>query len=92
MFWSKYRKNSYTPAYPSFAKYIKVGFRGVYITRTCFRDDYTAKRLHVTVIRRGGLIFKSNQRFAGSIPGWYTPVMLVTKVHPQKNRRWDVPF
>ena len=37
MFWSKNKKNRYTPAYPSFAD-IKVGFKGVYITRTCFRD------------------------------------------------------
>ena len=35
MFWSKNKKNRYTPAYPSFA--IKqVGFKGVFITRTCF--------------------------------------------------------
>ena len=37
MFWSKNKKNRYTPAYPSFA-IIKVGFKGIYITRTCFRD------------------------------------------------------
>ena len=37
MFWSKNKKNMYTPAYPSFA-YIKVGFEGVYITQTCFPD------------------------------------------------------
>ena len=30
--------NRYTPAYPSFF-YIKVGFKGVYISRTCFSDD-----------------------------------------------------
>ena len=38
MFWSKNKKNRYTPAYPSFAN-IKVGFKGVYITRTCFHDE-----------------------------------------------------
>ena len=40
MFWSKIKKNRYTPAYPSFAiyEYVKVGFNGVYITRTCFHD------------------------------------------------------
>ena len=38
MFWSKNKKNIYTPAYPSFV-YIKVGFKGVYIARTCFPDD-----------------------------------------------------
>ena len=35
---SKNKRNRYTPAYPSFCIYIKVGFKGVYITRTCFRD------------------------------------------------------
>ena len=38
MFWSKNKKNRYTPAYPRYC-YIKVGFKGVYITRTCFPDD-----------------------------------------------------
>ena len=40
MFWSKNKKNRYTPAYPSFAiyNYIKVGFKGVFISRTCFPD------------------------------------------------------
>ena len=38
MFWSKNKKNRYYPAYPSFAIYIKVGFKGAYVTRTCFRD------------------------------------------------------
>ena len=37
MFWSKNKKNRYTPAYPSFC-YIKVGFKGVFISRTCFPD------------------------------------------------------
>ena len=37
-FWSKNKKNMYTPAYPSFTIQ-KCGFKGVYITRTCFRDD-----------------------------------------------------
>ena len=39
MFWSKNKKNRYTPAYPSFF-YIKVGFKGVYIARICFPDVY----------------------------------------------------
>ena len=38
MFWSKNKKNTYTPAYPSFC-YIKVGFEGVNYTRTCFPDE-----------------------------------------------------
>ena len=37
MFLSKNMRNRYTPAYPFC--YIKVGFKGVYITRTCFPDD-----------------------------------------------------
>ena len=35
MFWVKNKKNRYTPANPSFA-YIKVGFKGVYISQNCF--------------------------------------------------------
>ena len=38
MFWSKNKKNRYTPAHPSFF-YIKVGFKGVYITRACYPDE-----------------------------------------------------
>ena len=37
MFSSKNKKNRYTPPYPSFAK---VGFKGVYIARTCFPDVF----------------------------------------------------
>ena len=37
MFWSKNKKNRYTPAYPSFY-YIKVEFKGVFIALTCFPD------------------------------------------------------
>ena len=39
MFWSKNKKNMYTPANPIFF-YIKVGFKGVYISQTCFPDEY----------------------------------------------------
>ena len=38
MFWSKNKKNRYTPATTIFF-YIKVGFKGVFIARTCFPDD-----------------------------------------------------
>ena len=34
IFWSKNKKNRYTPAYPSFAMW----FKGVYITQTGFPD------------------------------------------------------
>ena len=37
MFWSKNKKNRYTPAYPLFC-YIKVGIKGASIARTCFPD------------------------------------------------------
>ena len=36
-FVAKIRNNTYTPAYTSFA-IVKVGFNGVYIKWTCFRD------------------------------------------------------
>ena len=36
MFWSKNKKNVY-PCKPQFY-YIKVGCKGVFVTRTCFRD------------------------------------------------------
>ena len=40
MFWSKNKKNRYTPAYPSFTivMYIKMGFTGVFVARTYFPD------------------------------------------------------
>ena len=37
MFWSKNKKNVYT-CKPQFY-YIKVGCKGVLVTRTCFRDE-----------------------------------------------------
>ena len=47
MFWSKNKKNRNTPANPFF--YIKVGFKGVYIAWTCFRDGVILqkKNLHI---------------------------------------------
>ena len=39
MFWSKNKKNRYTlTCIPQFY-YMKVGFKGVFITRTCFPGD-----------------------------------------------------
>ena len=38
MFWSKNKKNRYTPAYPSFTIYIIVGFEGTHVSRTYFPD------------------------------------------------------
>ena len=40
MFWSKNKKKYVYPCIPQCC-YIKVGFKGVYITRTCFRDVMT---------------------------------------------------
>ena len=37
MFWSKNKKEMYSPCKPQFY-YIKVGCKGVFITGTCFRD------------------------------------------------------
>ena len=37
MFWSKNKKNTIYPCIPQLY-YIKVGFEGVYFTRTCFPD------------------------------------------------------
>ena len=34
MFWNKNKKNRYTLAYPQFC-YIKVGYEGVFVSRTC---------------------------------------------------------
>ena len=36
MFWSKIKKNKFTPAYPRFAV---LSDKGVCITQTCFPDD-----------------------------------------------------
>ena len=38
VFWSKNKKNRYSPAYPSFS-YIQVGCEGLHIARTCFPDE-----------------------------------------------------
>ena len=46
IFWSKNKKKVY-PSKPQFY-YIKVGCKGVFVTRTCFRD---ARILHPTAFR-----------------------------------------
>ena len=49
MFWSKNKKNRYTPSgahIPQFC-YIKVGFKGVYIKRTCFPDEVSVSTIQV---------------------------------------------
>ena len=42
MFWSKNKKIRYTPANPFY--YIKVGFKGVYMSGTCFADVFSMER------------------------------------------------
>ena len=37
-FRAKIRKKMHTPVNPSFTNNTKVGFKGVFVTRTCFRD------------------------------------------------------
>ena len=44
MFWSKNKKKVY-PCKPQFY-YIKVGCKGVFVTRTCFRDGAGSTPLH----------------------------------------------
>ena len=48
MFWSKNKKNRYTPAYPSFAIY-----KGVYIARTCFPDGVYPLKLNFYIEKLG---------------------------------------
>ena len=57
MFWSKNKKNSYTPAKPSFFLY-ESKYKGVYISRTCFPDEYEEHR------PQGNLYFFSICRYA----------------------------
>ena len=47
MFWSKNKKNRNTPANPTFS--YKYGFKGVYISRTCFPDDKIGVQCGLTV-------------------------------------------
>ena len=51
-FGAKIRKlGQYTPAYPSFTIHcIRVGFAGVYFSRTCFPDDLRKYFTDVTVL------------------------------------------
>ena len=41
-FGAKIRKSRYTPAYSSFT-FLKVGFKGVYISWTCFPDAFCVR-------------------------------------------------
>ena len=43
MFWSKNKKNRHTPAYLYY--YMKVEYKGVFITRTCFPDEKASTNL-----------------------------------------------
>ena len=46
MFWSKNKKKYVYPCILQFY-YIKVGYEGVYIARTCFPDGIKSRTLHV---------------------------------------------
>ena len=61
MFWSKNKKNRYTPTYdvPQFS-YIKAGFKGVYISWTCIPDKVQWPCLWLTKI--AGTILFSRQK------------------------------
>ena len=60
MFWSKNKKNRYTPAYSSFT-YIKLGFKGVFIARTCFPEGSAhALRLEILRLKLDELITKTH--------------------------------
>ena len=48
MFWNKNKKNVY-PCKPQFY-YIKVGCKGVFVTRTCFRDEEVFLYLKISLI------------------------------------------
>ena len=50
MFWSKNKKNMYTPSKPHFF-YIKAGCKGVFITRTCYPDVTGSKVKRVPLER-----------------------------------------
>ena len=55
MFWSKNKKNRYTPAYPIFTMGYAgfMGFKGVFFARTCFPDVLSTPShgvLHVSVV------------------------------------------
>ena len=51
MFWSKNKKKVY-PCKPLFY-YIKVVCKGLFVTRTCFRDDYDNQQINVTFANIG---------------------------------------
>ena len=57
-FGAKIRKNIYTPAYPSFAIY-KMGYKGVYIARTCYPDVVNGLRCVVFSPQQYKLIKKN---------------------------------
>ena len=45
MFWNKNKKSRYTPIKLPQFYCINVGYKGVYITQTCFPDDKQTKKL-----------------------------------------------
>ena len=51
MFWKENKKNMYTPAYNTQFCYIKVGYKGVYITQKCYPDGKIESVRSCSVIR-----------------------------------------
>ena len=51
-FGAKIRKTRFTPAYPNFT--IKVGYKGVFISRTCFPDGKSENGLSGSVRYKTG--------------------------------------
>ena len=67
MFLSKNKKNVY-PCTPLFY-YIKVGCKGVFVTRTCFRDDINEKiRIKKKSQNIKGYTYKTTHIYAANCP------------------------
>ena len=69
MFWSKNKKNGYTPAYPSFFC-IKVWFKGVYIAQSCFPDVGFCFRLRRWRWRMGLYVQHGQMSIRGASVRW----------------------
>ena len=75
MFWSKNKKKKVYPCKPQFY-YIKVGCKGVFVTRTCFRDDlqiilFTAVK-NCSILH--GHVFVMIRKLYANMPMQYTAI------------------
>ena len=88
MFKSKNKKQMYTPVTPILLVYIKVGCKGVYITRTCFHDDslsqanglYVHKKIYILGLCRMNGITVCQASFLFIFYLGYTPITISTAV------------